>query len=585
MDKLEITTTVSTKEWKPNGILSKLKQALKDGLGGAKEAIMEAYALVTGSVDSELDNEQVFWLHHEITDDGKVVLNKFALAKAAADLEQNTTLTDDQKEMARTHLLKHYRQLEEEPPASLTGEMVRLTAKVCGEMAVEDIPVAPVVDLAALKEGDEDPLEVVVEIPAAKSRRGWNYLPRSIQDIVAVVAAEGLPGYAGHQKEDALDWEFRLPVTHWVGAVWKDGKGYFRGVVDKAADDLKRWIKSGVIKTVSIWGIPKLAFEGGETKVIGYNPISIDWTPPRRAGMPTRIVAMGEMDSTFGEMDGSYEELRKAIQDEVRGKFGVGPNKNVWVYIEKTFDNYVIALVETDKPKFFKIDYALDGDKVILGEPVEVEKQEIFMPKEQKGSGEMTIQEMLAAIRSAIAKNEVNLQTVFGEMGVTKEAVVEQFAGEEMAKLKKAAEYGAKLAETLGFTADLNTEQALAVAGEMAGVWQALGYDKEKPEKPAEVVGEMVSTQATLLKEAHDALVSETIREKVAGEQAQLLVKKLLNVEVGATKEQVVGEIDNILKDEAVKGILGKNFVEPPVAPGGEGGTAPKNLIPKTVEL
>ena len=52
----------------------------------------------------------------------------------------------------------------------------------------------------------------------------------------------------------------------------------------------------------------------GATNVVGYEPMSIDWTPLDRAGMNTRIVAMsGEMwdlegEGPTGEMDDKREE-------------------------------------------------------------------------------------------------------------------------------------------------------------------------------------------------------------------------------------------------------------------------------------
>lgn len=177
------------------------------------------------------------------------------------------------------------------------GEMVRLTAAIAGEVRVEDVPVGASVDLVALKAGDTDPLEVVVEVPAGRSKRGWNYTPQALQRIVGEVMKQGLPGFLGHQKAEDVAHEFPRPVTHWVGGLWRDGKAYFRGVIDAAAGDLKRWIRAKTVRTVSIFGAPTLATAGGETQVVDYHALSIDWTPLGRAGMPTAVVALGEMDS------------------------------------------------------------------------------------------------------------------------------------------------------------------------------------------------------------------------------------------------------------------------------------------------
>jgi hypothetical protein len=214
--------------------------------------------------------------------------------------------------------------------SSASGEMTRLVAQVAGEMRVEDVPLAPWVDLEALKSQDSDPLEIVVEVPAGKSKRGWNYRPEALQKIVGEVMQTGLPGFLGHQKPEEVDHQFPEPVTHWIGAKWDNGKAYFRGLVDTAAKDLKRWIRSKVVRQVSIFGIPTLEQVAGETQVTDYKPLSIDWTPLNRAGMPTRIVAMGEMDS-IGEADDSLHmnggdhsmdlnELLAALKEQLQQK-------------------------------------------------------------------------------------------------------------------------------------------------------------------------------------------------------------------------------------------------------------------------
>jgi len=187
--------------------------------------------------------------------------------------------------------------------ALICGEMavqgsplVGLAALICGEMAVQDVPLAQGVDLEALKAGDDDPLEVVVEVPAGKSKRGWRYTEQALRDIVGEVMSNTLNGFLGHQKPEDIDHQFPPPVTHWVGAMFQNGRAYFRGVIDAAAKDLKRWIRAKRVRQVSIYGAPTLRQTGGETQVIGYKPLSIDWTPLDRAGMPTRVVAVGEMD-------------------------------------------------------------------------------------------------------------------------------------------------------------------------------------------------------------------------------------------------------------------------------------------------
>lgn len=557
MKRFALSRSVSGRSWQQID-KGELWQALKAGIdgtaAGVTEATAEVYAVVRGEISGELAEDDCLLPHHEVSDSGTVMLSKAGLVAATAALAGNKVeLTDEEVAQAKAHLLRHYHEAEMPVPESLSGEMVGVTARICGEMEVGSIPVSPAVDLSALKEGDDDPLELVVEIPAGKSKRGWDYLPRSLQDIVDVVNGEGLPGFEGHQSPANVDWEFRTPVTHWVGAKFEDGKAYFRGIVDKAAADLKRWIRGGAVKTVSIWGMPKLAYQDGETKVVGYEPLSIDWTPPRRAGMPTRIVAMGEMDSTLsGEMDGSYEDLRDELRAATSKRMGIGSDgKDGWLYVERTFPGYVIAVVEKDgRPRYYKLDFAVDRDKLVVGDPVEVELKRTYEPvqggTDPGGAGEMNWKELTAKLKTMLDSKEVTPGQVVGEIGLTPEAV----AG-AMDVVKEAMDAAQTLEQVRG---------ALGVTGEMDVV------------KVAKTAAEAVTAQK---KAAQQALVTEVLSEKVKGEMAQTLVGKMLTAPEGATKEQISGEIDKLLADEAVKGALSRLHLDPP-APKGSGD--PKEL-------
>lgn len=194
-------------------------------------------------------------------------------------------------------------------------ELAQLGARITGEMAVKDIAVSSAVDIEALKKGDDDPLEVVVEIPVSQSKRGWYYTHEALKDIVDAVNENTLHGFLGHQKPEDVPNEFPDPVTHWVGAKMTEDAAYFRGVVDASATKLKRWVKSGVVKQVSVFGEARLAESNGNTHVVGYDPLSIDWTPLDRMGMPTRIVAVGEMRGLNAE-DEDEDEGGKTVNPE-----------------------------------------------------------------------------------------------------------------------------------------------------------------------------------------------------------------------------------------------------------------------------
>ena len=477
-DKFTITDTVSTADWgsvDKTRIRNILIQGLEEGVEGIREAIREVYAVIRGANLEDAPSQNWVMPHHEIRDDGRIVLNRAGLIAAAAALagaRSEPNLTPQQKRQAARHLLRHYRQLELEPPESLmeaVGEISSVQAVISGEMRVEDVPLAPWADLNTLKAGDPEPMEIVVEIPAGKSRRGWNYTPEALKAIVGEVMSQGLPGFLGHQKPENIDYEFPTPVTHWVGALWKDGKAYFRGVIDKVASDLKRWIKAKAIRQVSIYGIPKLQKVNGETYVMDYKPLSIDWTPLNRAGMPTSVVAIGEMD------------------------------------------------------EILPTDMVADGEM----------KEDIG--GEQKT---MTWKELLVKLKEMLNNKEVTLGQIAGEMGWKPEEIAGEIDSNWLKEVTSAVETLGKVKEVLGVT------------GEMDVVKVATDAKKALDES-------MLASR--------EKLINETIQEKVTGEMAQALVKKMLQLPEGElTKEVIAGEIDNLLADEVVKNTISKFHIDKP---------------------
>ncbi|HRS75363.1 MAG TPA: hypothetical protein P5282_10530, partial [Anaerolineaceae bacterium] len=67
--------------------------------------------------------------------------------------------------------------------------------------------------------------------------------------------------------------------------------------------------------------------------------------------------------------------------------------------------------------------------------------------------------------------------------------------------------------------------------------------------------------------------MNEVVKEKVAGEMAQALVKKMLQVPEDATKEQIAGEIDKLLADETIKTAISRFHTDFPPVVGGYSGS------------
>ncbi len=391
----------------------------------------------------------------------------------------------------------------------LSGEMDALGATISGEIKPDEIPLAAGVDMDLLKSYDDDPLEVVVEIPASVSTRGWEYTAKAIEDIVKVTQEKTLPGILGHQKSENVSSEFVPPVTHWVGAEMKGEKGYFRGLVDKAATDLKRWIRTGRIREVSIYGFPTLETKNGKTKVVGYEPLSIDWTPLHRPGMSTKIVGM-EMDTT--------DELRDALCKALKERFED-------FFVQDVFYRECAVIVEVND-KLFRVHYEETGDKVKLTDQKEVKREIRYVPIEE-GEKRMSIDEMKKMIESEIEKGSFTLDDM-------REAIGKPSG--EMDSLK----------EKLGLSGEMDMEAYLK---------------------------EAVEAKAAKERADHEAMIREAVQKKVSGELNQNLILEMMKNSDAKTDEEACGEIDGLLENKAVKAIIDRTNVESGAGVGGKSTT------------
>lgn len=436
------------------------------------------------------------------------------------------------------------------------SKFIALTARLSGEMSVEDIPVAGWADTDALKKGDDDPLEVVMAVPAGKSTRGWNYTENALNSIVGEVNSVGLPGFLGHQKAENVATEFPQPVTHWIGAKMQNGVAYFRGLIDKSAPDLKRWVRGKAVSQVSIYGYPQLQQNAvtGETDVTDYKGLSIDWTPLNRAGMPTSVAALsGEMDSVTAPADTSHEELREALRNAAYEKLGA--TGRTYVGVSSVYDDYFVANkddMENNKTRYYKISYskAPDSGSIILGEPFEVMRKESWEPVT---SGEMGGTKMNKALKDLLDAGTItqdDIKAACGEMDSTGTKQPEQKEPPKPA--------------SLGGVIESTQRSAFETAcGEMFG--GKSGTDLIAAIKQA---AQLAKAQGV------EARIDKTVKEKVCGEMAQNLVKKMLRVPDDATEEQIAGEIDSVLADDTVKAFLAQSHLDtvPPASQGGNGG-------------
>jgi hypothetical protein len=344
------------------------------------------------------------------------------------------------------------------------GEMDSVNAFITS-IKPSDIPLAAGVDVDELKAADSDPLEVVVEIPATKSKRGWNYTKESLKDIVDYTKANTLNGFLGHQKAEDVSTQFVPPVTHWIGAEMRGDKAYFRGLIDADATSLKRWVRTKRIQEVSIFGYPKLKKVGsGEMDVVGYDPLSIDWTPLHRPGMPTSIIGM--------EMD-----------DKNKGKEG--------------------------------------------------------------GNEDMTFEELMSKLKELIKDGKASKESIAKSLGIKIENEKDPKGGDEKQQNKKDK-----------------------TSGEM----------DEVIEKALKIIEDQSKTKQT-------ETIDNLIKEKVTGEMAQGLVKKMLKVSDDADKDVISGEIDSVLNDELVKNLISNQHLDTGTGTGGPGSNTGSSLKVKKTRI
>ncbi|MFA3957973.1 hypothetical protein [Clostridioides difficile] len=340
----------------------------------------------------------------------------------------------------------------------ITGEMDSMNALI-SSIKPSDIPLAKDIDIEALKSIDDDPLEVVVEIPATKSKRGWNYTAKSLKDIVDYTNENTLNGFLGHQKAENISTEFAPPVTHWIGAEMKGDKAYFRGLIDADATNLKRWIRTKRIKEVSIFGYPKLKKSAkGEMNVIGYEPLSIDWTPLHRPGMPTSIVGM-EMSARGEQLDGTFEALRIDLREALKTKFSINDN-NSYLYIQNIrYDNNTVIyeLEQNGLCKLYSIPFTIVENKINLGQEIEVIKKISYEAKgEMKGEeNKLEGKELIKNVKGLLQTGEISYSEVIQGIGLTKEIVTGEM--EDVKSSLKAEKELREVKKVLGIVGEMDT--------------------------------------------------------------------------------------------------------------------------------
>lgn len=206
--------------------------------------------------------------------------------------------------------------------SELSGEVAVLTPS---EAETYQVPFADGFDLEALKAVDDDPFFATLRIKAGRGDGGDGpiYGDEILQNIEAQINEKRPPGYKGHQDPENIDWEYREPVTAWVGAKFvPDAEGHgeliVKGYVPTTAQDLRTQLQlaesgADVVNSISIFGVRGV--EGDQ--VTRFDLWSLDWVPKGRAGMQTELMAVsGEQKAKEEDMALTREEVIASLKPE-----------------------------------------------------------------------------------------------------------------------------------------------------------------------------------------------------------------------------------------------------------------------------
>jgi hypothetical protein len=211
----------------------------------------------------------------------------------------------------------------------LSKPIEQQVSELSGELVSEANPVsvdfAPGFNLEALKLVDPDPVFTTVKIKSGKGNQGKGpyYSTAILKSLETQFNEKRPPGYLGHQDADKVAWEWREPVTAWVGAKFvpsDDGEGhlYVKGYVPSTATALRTQLEmaasgADIVNSVSIFGMRDV----DKDQVTNFDLWSLDWTPKGRAGMETELVAVSGEQSKEGITMDRDEVIRSLSVDEV----------------------------------------------------------------------------------------------------------------------------------------------------------------------------------------------------------------------------------------------------------------------------
>lgn len=280
----------------------------------------------------------------------------------------------------------------EKQVSALSSEIAVLTP---AEADTADVPFADGFDIEALKLVDENPVFATVKIRASHGDQGKGplYDEALLQKLEQQFQTKRPPGYKGHQRAEDVEWQYREPVTVWVGAkygVGEDGRGELlvKGYIPPTAGDLRTQLGlaqagADMVNSVSIFGMREV--DKSSNRVMDFDLWSLDWTPKGRAGMETELVGVSGEQAKEEEMtreeviasltaddlpEALVSQLKEQGKAEVAGEISLAGEMRVILELDDADPESVVEAVRglTSKAKAdeleARVDDIIDGSEI-----------------------------------------------------------------------------------------------------------------------------------------------------------------------------------------------------------------------------
>lgn len=212
-----------------------------------------------------------------------------------------------------------------DPEEEIVKESVSVT--VFGEFrrGFPEVPSAAGVDMAALTEGDDNPMFLTVPVSRVGevSKNGLEHTEEFAESLVAQINRDRPGGLMGHIKDEDRATAHPVSDVHWIGATLVDGtvwaKGYIPRTRPEVREDYRIAKAKGAKVATSPYGraVKEFATQNGKRtwKATGFELEQIDLAPFKRAARPGSGEFAITHEMTEGESPAVQEPAHQTISE------------------------------------------------------------------------------------------------------------------------------------------------------------------------------------------------------------------------------------------------------------------------------